>query len=182
MVDSIKTYYKGTYFRSRFEANTAYFFDTFSLSWLYEPISFLLPSGTHYWPDFYIPALSLWVEVRGYVTEKGQAQIDEFSTMINLGNVEHYKRSTKKMNNPRGGPDYLVVKEQGDCDFYESEERLFVRQSNESIIAKCKECGSYFVYGICGAYQCRACGKWDGNNHIAEASHIVTENGKIYIE
>lgn len=61
---AIETIYKGYRFRSRLEARWAVFFDTLRVEWLYEHEGFELPSG-RYLPDFYLPSLNLWVEIKG---------------------------------------------------------------------------------------------------------------------
>jgi hypothetical protein len=66
-INAIQTEYKGCLFRSRLEARWAVFFDELNVDWLYEPEGFLV--GCHekrpYLPDFYLPKLKLWVEVKG---------------------------------------------------------------------------------------------------------------------
>lgn len=52
MFDAIPTHYRGINFRSRFEADTAFWLDGLGLMWEYEPTSYLLDSGIHYRPDF----------------------------------------------------------------------------------------------------------------------------------
>lgn len=64
-IKAIPTEYNGTKFKSRLEANTAYFFDNMNWEWKYEPQSYLLPNGQHFWPDFYLPKLNVWAEVKG---------------------------------------------------------------------------------------------------------------------
>lgn len=84
---AIPTMYNGVRFRSRFEASTALMLDTMGLSWQYEPISYLLGSGTHYRPDFWIPDQKLWLESRGYVNTQGERQIRGFGKWIQEGRV-----------------------------------------------------------------------------------------------
>ena len=77
---AIPTIYNGIELKSRFEANVAYLFSQLSLKWQYEPTSFLLPEcGLHYMPDFYLPQVSLWTEVRGYELEGVDLRIVEFA-------------------------------------------------------------------------------------------------------
>ena len=64
MIQAIQTQYKGYNFRSRLEAKWVCFFDAVGISWLYEPEGFELPSG-RYLPDFWLPDLGMWVEVKG---------------------------------------------------------------------------------------------------------------------
>jgi hypothetical protein len=82
---SIRTVYNGIEFRSRFEADVAALMDRLGWKWTYEPKSFLLPNGIHYRPDFYVarrPNRGLWVECRGYTSEKGESQIEGFYELI----------------------------------------------------------------------------------------------------
>lgn len=86
-IRSIPTQYNGIRFRSRFEAEYAQTLDHFCVDWEYEPESFLLETGVHFWPDFRLPLLHMWVELRGYVSEKGEAQIAQFAKELKAGNT-----------------------------------------------------------------------------------------------
>lgn len=68
-IKAIETRYKGYRFRSRLEARWAVFFDAMGIKWQYEPEGFVLPDGTHYLPDFFLPTMNLWVEVKAKVPE-----------------------------------------------------------------------------------------------------------------
>ena len=71
---AIETHYKGCRFRSRLEARWAVFFDALGIEWLYEPEGFevTIPYNAagdtatyRYLPDFYLPKLKVWAEVKG---------------------------------------------------------------------------------------------------------------------
>lgn len=76
-VRSIETSYAGCRFRSRLEARYAVFFDALNIAWDYEPQGFEVggdpsigdcgtgPGPIRYLPDFWLPDLGLWVEVKG---------------------------------------------------------------------------------------------------------------------
>lgn len=64
MIKAIETSYKGYRFRSRLEARWAVFFDHLGLQWEYEPEGFELNGGVRYLPDFWLPELKTWVEVK----------------------------------------------------------------------------------------------------------------------
>jgi hypothetical protein len=61
--NAIETVYSGYRFRSRLEARWAVAFDSIGHSWWYEHEGFELPSG-RYLPDFYLPGLQAWAEVK----------------------------------------------------------------------------------------------------------------------
>ena len=63
-VKPIETRYKGFRFRSRLEARWAVFFDTLGVKYEYELEGFSLPSGVAYLPDFFLPDLQVFVEVK----------------------------------------------------------------------------------------------------------------------
>lgn len=77
---AIQTRYKGYRFRSRLEARWAVFFDAADIQWKYEPEGYDLSeySGTldcqheigKYLPDFFLPGLNLWVEIKPCLPEE----------------------------------------------------------------------------------------------------------------
>lgn len=72
-IEAKPTNYRGHLFRSRLEARWAVFFDSLQIRWRYEPAAFDLGFATlndtqvylgGYIPDFYLPSLEAWVEVK----------------------------------------------------------------------------------------------------------------------
>ena len=57
--------YDGAAMRSTLEANWAATLDSLDIKWEYEPTKFTLPSGTWYLPDFHLPEIGTWIEVKG---------------------------------------------------------------------------------------------------------------------
>jgi hypothetical protein len=80
---AIETFYDGHKFRSRTEARWAVFFNSLGLEYRYEYEGFLLvPPGEPYLPDFYLPELGYWIEVKGTVpTEAEQRK----ASLLNYG-------------------------------------------------------------------------------------------------
>lgn len=64
-VKAIETVYNGHKFRSRLEARWGVFFDNFGLHYEYEPEGFE-GDGWRYLPDFYLPSLQCYVEIKPY--------------------------------------------------------------------------------------------------------------------
>lgn len=65
MIEAKPTTYRDTQFRSVLEATWAANLDHLGIRWDYEPETFTLPSGTRYLPDFRLPELGIWLEVKG---------------------------------------------------------------------------------------------------------------------
>lgn len=80
MIKAIETHYAGCRFRSRLEARWAVFFNTLSIAWEYEPEGFEWEAqqvadsdygsdtalkGGRYLPDFWLPSIQTWFEVKG---------------------------------------------------------------------------------------------------------------------
>lgn len=79
LIKAIETRYAGCRFRSRLEARWAVFFDALGIRWEYEPEGVVcshritaphLDKTFPYLPDFRLPDLGLWVEVKGSLTDE----------------------------------------------------------------------------------------------------------------
>jgi hypothetical protein len=57
--------YRDIQFRSTLEANWARTLDGLSISWQYEPWLYHAPSGERYLPDFWLPRIRTFLEVKG---------------------------------------------------------------------------------------------------------------------
>lgn len=68
-IKAIETEYAGCRFRSRLEARWAVFFDRLGLEWQYEPEGFE-GDRSRYLPDFLLPELRLYVEVKGVLSHR----------------------------------------------------------------------------------------------------------------
>ena len=63
-MQAIETRYKGYRFRSRLEARWAVYFDALGIKWVYEPEGYVLADGKRYLPDFWLPGLKCFAEVK----------------------------------------------------------------------------------------------------------------------
>lgn len=68
---AIETRYAGCRFRSRLEARWAVFFDHLELRWEYEPQGYETSVG-RYLPDFWLPDIAKWVEIKGARPSPGE--------------------------------------------------------------------------------------------------------------
>lgn len=75
---AIETTYNGCLFRSRLEARWAVFFDAAGIEYRYEPEGFRLSNGSMYLPDFYLPQVKAFVEVKGNPGEDELNKIGAF--------------------------------------------------------------------------------------------------------
>lgn len=79
-IEALPSWYGGVTFRSKLEADWAATLDTLGIRWQYEPETVRLPSGVTYLPDFWLPEIRTWIEVKG----TGVARIEkavEFGTV-----------------------------------------------------------------------------------------------------
>jgi hypothetical protein len=82
---AIPTRYNGYRFRSRLEARWAVFFDRLDIEYTYEVEGFETVEGW-YLPDFYLPRLEYWFEVKGSLPDAQSAQkMEAFARGINAG-------------------------------------------------------------------------------------------------
>lgn len=64
MIKAIQTHYNGYHFRSRLEARWAVFFDELGVRYEYEPDGYDLGDLGWYLPDFWLPELRTWFEIK----------------------------------------------------------------------------------------------------------------------
>lgn len=69
-ITAVPVTYAGVRFRSTLEADWAAMLDSLGIEWQYEPEAVRLPSGTLYRPDFYLPRIATWLEVKGPHNER----------------------------------------------------------------------------------------------------------------
>ena len=64
-MQAIETEWRGFNFRSRLEARYAVMFEKMGMDWRYEIQGFDLGDDRPYLPDFWLPELELYVEIKG---------------------------------------------------------------------------------------------------------------------
>jgi hypothetical protein len=92
---AIETIYGGYRFRSRLEARWAVFFDAVGLPYDYEKEGFILDDCTKYLPDFWLPSLNLWVEIKPDLEIAAYTELDcchlETTTIQEMRSSELFK-------------------------------------------------------------------------------------------
>jgi hypothetical protein len=63
-IKAIETQYNGYKFRSRLEARWAVFFDAMGIKFDYEREGFNLSNKIYYLPDFWLPQVGMWAEIK----------------------------------------------------------------------------------------------------------------------
>ena len=87
-IKSIETNYNGFRFRSRLEARWAIFFDAIGLKYEYEVEGFEM-NGVRYLPDFYIPSLDRWFEIKAKpLSECEMKKCEEFCVNKDNENIK----------------------------------------------------------------------------------------------
>jgi hypothetical protein len=167
----IPTEYAGVTFRSRIEAEVAQHLDWLRMPWEYEARSFLLPSGVHYRPDFWIPSRRTVVEVRGYSSRAGDAQLVAFDALVRDG---HLTADLRYSATP------LV-----DAVGFQAADVLFVVIGAPAdlldpiALAHCSHCNAYYFYPEVQSWHCRACGVHDGDGHFDHLGRLVIARGHL---
>lgn len=143
-IKPIETYYKGYRFRSRLEARWAVFFDYMGIPYEYEPEGLILPDGTYYLPDFYLPDSNQFFEVKGFLND---LDMNKVQGLIELG----YSVTVGYANGKFQACDNFG-------HYYE------LTDSTSSWLCWCKVCGRYYFIGCNGGYECPHCGSYDGDH------------------
>jgi hypothetical protein len=71
---SIPTKHAGVVFRSRLEARWAVFFGAVGIRWFYEYEGFQLKYSGWYLPDFWLPDLNTWIEIKPVTPTEQEAE------------------------------------------------------------------------------------------------------------
>ena len=64
--------------RSTWEASYAEHLDVLGIIWQYEPKGFKLSNGKRYFPDFFLPELNEWHEIKGYLASYAKIKMNLF--------------------------------------------------------------------------------------------------------
>jgi hypothetical protein len=160
-IKPIPATYAGVRFRSTLEADWAATLDSLDIAWQYEPEAVRLPSGEAYRPDFYLPRIATWLEVKGPHGERLGKTWELAST------VAHHPGCTGNHDEPPPSG----------CDYWWDPYQLVVvglapvrgivtsylidlsagdgYEEDCTALVKCPGCGSWWWCGS-GAFGCRA--------------------------
>ena len=150
---AIPTTYNGIKFRSKLEAKYAHAFDRLGIVWIYEGEGFRFKDGTQYCPDFYMPEINTYFEVKGVMDEASLHKIESLAQEADRVIV--------------GGPQGNMLASIRDKDWYEP----FC--GGYGFIAECSQCKKKWFGHISGSYRCPHCGAWDGDHYMASYEENV---------
>lgn len=141
-----KTMYKGIEMKSRLESKIAFFLDCLEIKWEYEPKVFMLSLGFIYIPDFYLPELKMWIEVKGIIEEHNK----------------EISRAFVKDNNTE-----LMLISSNETLWFSMKDFLDgLSEDNAVYIGECSSCKHHFFCSNIGIYSCRNCNYHDGDHDL----------------
>lgn len=79
MIKAISTWYNGHEFRSRLEARWAVFLDDIGIEFEYEPEGYQHKDGERYLPDFYLPHVEMFAEVKPFRSDSDTRRLERFA-------------------------------------------------------------------------------------------------------
>lgn len=142
--------YAGTTFRSRLEAGWARTLSRYGIRWEYEPHMFTLDSGARYLPDFSLPDLSTFIEVKGpHMQRLDKARELAAQMMPEAMVLIGYPPQHRRLVEWRGETMLQWGDPLGYC----------------ATFTACLECGAYQWCRPRLSMDCRACGKRLGGSH-----------------
>lgn len=132
-IKAIETRYAGCHFRSRLEARWAVFFDHLGVAWEYEPQGFAWEAktikspwgrdeelqGGLYLPDFWLPSISTWFEVKGNEQTNEESRVHfEFSLLTGQRHITACGDIPRDVDSLKcnGGSESMYL--DGECDFH----------------------------------------------------------------
>lgn len=120
-IKPIQTAYKNHLFRSRIEARWAVYFDVIGINWVYEKEGYDLGDGLYYLPDFWLPQVEMWAEVKP----------GKFSLL----ELEKAKRLVK-------GTGFSLIMLEGPpaCRSYEVVSRYWINENDELMLGDGYDC------------------------------------------
>ena len=83
--------YKNISMRSGWEIGYAKYLDRNNIKWEYEPKTFDL-GDTTYTPDFYLPELNTYIEIKGFLTDEAKQKIQRFIKIYSHINFKLLKK------------------------------------------------------------------------------------------
>lgn len=149
---AVPTEYNGITFRSKLEARYAIGFDRLGLQWGYEGKAFASSDGIIYTPDFYLPELNLYFEVKGEMKTADYRRIEMFHSQ---------------------GHDIVIGHSDGTMTIYRMTSHGDYK--DDCAVAKCRKCGGVFFVTELWGWECTRCGAYESDHYIEWMEHNFFE-------
>jgi len=156
---AIPTKYGGVDFRSRLEADWAAHLDRLSIDWQYEVEGYQLSDGSWYLPDFYLPDIQVWLEVKGAHNQR-VSKVEQLAADL-------WAESPVDLPTLYGAPMVLIAQPpQRVAPGVIDEWRAYVHgvrgpgKGYSVTIDQCAHCNKVVFVALWGK-DCRACGKYN---------------------
>ncbi len=163
VLKAIPTTYNGIEFRSKLEAKYARAFDLLGIVWEYEGHGFQFDDGTFYCPDFYMPEIDTYFEVKGSMDESSEhkllmlAREHEFVVVgDSAGNMRRVDAETRKDDLP-DKPGYSTA-----------------------TLSICHKCKHLFFRSVELGWGC-PCGFYDGDGGFSDIEGIDNEESNLFV-
>lgn len=191
IIKAIPTRYKGILFRSKLEAQWAKFFDKLNIEWIYEPEGIEFDDGTKYLPDFYLPELECFFEVKGIMSDFDRNKVEKLAhsglckqVVVGYGNgkIELYEDESSIQT------DLHVWYYACDACCHDCKDNMdwcsMVHwEPYAAKLGHCPVCGKYFFFNQNTMWYCRHCGEYSNDqiitfklDHFQELSQIDVRN------
>ena len=148
---AIPTTYHGIEFRSKLEARYATAFDKLGITWEYEGHGFAFDDGTWYCPDFYMPDIDTYFEVKGVFdgasVHKMQMLASEGEKVV-YGTADGTIGVYETADTPSGMDDQVT-----------EEIRKRMNGALFGSVMMCKGCGTWYFEHMSNAQGCPRCGE-----------------------
>ena len=162
MLKAIPTTYRGIEFRSKLEAKYAQAFDRLGIVWEYEGHGFAFDDGTWYCPDFYMPEIDTYFEVKGVLDDASMNKV------ILLAK----EQQRVVVGPPDGDAGIFIGYKPGDI-VGENSQGYYV---DNAIPTKCSACGKVYFREEEMDWSCPACGR-SGDDFVTIADNVFEAAG-----
>ncbi len=176
MIKSIPTTYDGVKFKSKLEAAYATIFNAAEIEWEYENQGFDL-EGIWYLPDFWLPGIRTFFEVKGSHGERIDKTIklaeaiceEDFAGLVDVPG-DSWSPYMERLQDPTR----MVVLGDSRGRMWNIFPELYKQDFADETagVGKCYSCGKYYFFECMMTWTCRACGYYDGDSCLAHNFHI----------
>lgn len=168
-------FYRGVRMRSRFEGRFASVLDLFKIAWQYEPGDFILTNQRVYRPDFWLPEGKTWVELKGFVEEASDEELDRFDEFA----WQRIASGDDALFVPGNGAS-LLMRDDNDWQKFAEFEPSGADATCDQMLSwslrhwvtgafrHCPSCQRWFIGRTGGEEPCRLCGHW---RRVAELTY-----------